>query len=68
VFAIVGRHLISESELVKTLAHDKDFGEAQAKALVQEVQERDYSPPRREKIREDTRVSGQAGLPYRPQP
>ena len=45
VYAIVARHFLSEDELVKQLSKDKDFGEEQ-------VQERDYSPPRREKLLE----------------
>ena len=52
VFAIVGRHFLSEDTLIKELAKDRDFDEAQAKGLVQQVMERDYNPPRREKIME----------------
>src|SRR5687767_14596618 len=50
VFAMVARHFMSEGELVKLLAKDKAFGEAEAKTLVAQVQSRDYNPPRREKI------------------
>lgn len=50
VFAMVGRHFLDEDELVTTLEQDKDFSEAEARALVLQVGERDYSPPRREKI------------------
>jgi hypothetical protein len=52
VFAIVGRHFLSEKELVAELAKDRDFDETQAKGLVQQVMEKDYSPPRRETIQE----------------
>ncbi len=52
VFAIVGRHFLSEQELVAELAKDGDFDETQAKGLVEQVMEKDYSPPRRETIRE----------------
>lgn len=52
VFAIVARHFVSEDELVKLLARDQDFSEQDARGLVQQVQERDYNPPRREKILE----------------
>ncbi len=52
VYAIVARHFLTEDELVKLLAHDKDFSEADARSLVQQVQERDYNPPRRDKIME----------------
>ncbi len=47
-----GRHFLSEDELVARLSEDQDFDEEQARGLVQQVQERDYSPPRREKIME----------------
>ena len=52
VFAMVGRHFLDEDELVGYLQKDKDFSEEQARALYQQVQGRDYSPPRREKILE----------------
>jgi hypothetical protein len=50
VFAMVARHFVEEEELVELLQRDKDFSETQARALVQQVQGRDYNPPRREKI------------------
>lgn len=52
VFAIVARHFVDEDELVKLLAQDKDFSGEQARGLVQQVQQADYNPPRREKILE----------------
>ena len=50
VFAMVGRHFLSEAELVGYLRRDPDVSEEQARALYAQVQERDYSPPTREKI------------------
>lgn len=50
VFTMVGRHFLTEDQLVKQLSKDKDFSKEDALALVQQVQERDYNPPRREKI------------------
>jgi hypothetical protein len=50
VFAMVARHFLDADELVGLLQKDKDFSEEQARALVVQVQGRDYSPPRREKI------------------
>jgi hypothetical protein len=50
VFAMVARHFLDEEALVELLQKDKDFSETQARALVQQVQGRDYNPPRREKI------------------
>jgi DNA primase large subunit len=52
VFAMVARHFVSEDELVAKLANDRDFNEEEARALVRQVTERDYNPPRRERILE----------------
>ncbi|WP_211248887.1 hypothetical protein [Deinococcus frigens] len=52
VYAIVARHFLSDDELTAQLAQDKDFAEEDARGLVQQVQERDYSPPGRAKIME----------------
>lgn len=52
VYAIVGRHFLDEDDLVAQLAKDGDFDEEQARSLVQQVQEHDYSPPGRAKIME----------------
>src|SRR5688500_20237275 len=50
VFAMVARHFLGESELVSYLARNPGFDEVQARALVKQVQGRDYNPPKREKI------------------
>ena len=50
VFAMVARHFVDEDTLVETLRQDPACDEAQALALVEQVQGRDYSPPRREKV------------------
>jgi hypothetical protein len=50
VFAMVARHFMDEDELIKTLQKNPDFSEAEARALYAQVQGRDYSPPRRERI------------------
>lgn len=52
VFATIARHFLSEDELVVLLDRDEDFNETEARRLVHDVNERDYSPPRREKILE----------------
>jgi hypothetical protein len=49
-FAIIARHFLDEDELVRLLAKGKDMDETKAGALVRQVTERDYNPPRREKI------------------
>ncbi len=50
VFAMVARHFLDEDELVRYLTRNPGFDQAQARALVKQVQARDYNPPRREKI------------------
>jgi DNA primase large subunit len=52
VFVMVARYFVDEDELVKLLLQGGDTDEAKARALVQQVSERDYSPPRRERILE----------------
>jgi hypothetical protein len=50
VFAMVARHFVDDEELVAKLRQDPDCSEDQARALVEQVKGRDYSPPRREKV------------------
>ena len=50
-FAMVARHFLDDGELADLLAQDQDFGEAQAKGLVGQVNDADYSPPGPSKIR-----------------
>ena len=52
VFAMIGRHFVSNDELVELLTKDHDADEGDIKAMVQQVEEKGYSPPRREKILE----------------
>jgi hypothetical protein len=52
VFAMVGRHFLDNDELVALLTKDEDADEREIRSMVQQVEERNYSPPRREKILE----------------
>ena len=52
VFAMIGRHFVSNDELVELLTKDHDADEQEIRAMVQQVEEKGYSPPRREKILE----------------
>jgi hypothetical protein len=52
VFAMVGRHFVSNDELVGLLTQDRDAEEGEIRAMVQQVEEKGYSPPRRERILE----------------
>src|SRR4051812_5765803 len=51
-FVMVARHFLSNDELVELLIKDHDADAQEVRALVQQVEEKGYSPPRREKILE----------------
>ena len=65
VFAIIGRHFVSNDELLELLTKDQDTDEQEMRALVQQVEEKGYSPPGREKILEYQR---QQDFPICPDP
>ena len=50
VFAMVARHFLSEDELIGYLTKDSDFSETEARSLYQQVQGKDYNPPKRERV------------------
>jgi hypothetical protein len=52
VFAITARHFISHEDLLIWLSRDPDFNESKAKALVRQVEDHGYNPPKRERILE----------------
>lgn len=52
VFAMVARHFMPEDELTGLLAGQPGMDEQQAKAMVLQVQGRDYNPPKRQRILE----------------
>ena len=49
-FAMIARHFMPEDELIRYLQKDSDFSDTDAKALVQQVQGKDYNPPKRDRI------------------
>ena len=51
-FAMVAHHFVDKEELAQLLMKGGDTDERKAKALVQQVVERGYNPPRRERILE----------------
>src|SRR2546423_6821077 len=51
-FAMVARHFMDEEELVRLLASQPQQDETRARALLLQVKDRDYSPPKRERILE----------------
>ena len=50
VFAMIARHFLSDDEVIAELTKDRDFSEEQARQMLVQVEGRDYSPPRRERI------------------
>jgi hypothetical protein len=52
VFAMVARHFLAEDELTTLLERNPGVTRDQARALVLQVQGRDYNPPKRERILE----------------
>ena len=51
-FAMIARHFLSEKDLLHYLQKDQDFSETEAKTLIQQVQGKDYNPPKRDRILE----------------
>jgi hypothetical protein len=52
VFTMVGHHFMQEDDLVRYLSKNPDFSEEKAKALVHQVKQRGYNPPKRQKVME----------------
>jgi hypothetical protein len=50
--AIVARHFMEDNELVELLAQQPGYNQQAAQALLLQVKERDYNPPKRERILE----------------
>lgn len=65
VFAMIGRHFVGNDELVELLTKDEDAGEQEIRAMVQQVEEKGYSPPKRDKILE---YQNQQDFPICPNP
>ncbi len=64
-FAMVAHHFLDKEELVEWLSKDGDTDESEARALVQQVEGRDYNPPDRERILE---WQSQQDFPIYPDP
>lgn len=52
VMIMVGRHFMSEDELLGQLVKDKDCDEEKARSMIAQVSAKDYNPPKRERILE----------------
>ncbi len=64
-FVMVARHFLSEEELVEQLTQEPDCDETKARSLVEQVSERNYNPPRRERVLE---WNGKQEFPICPNP
>lgn len=51
-FVMAARQFLSEGELIEQLTKDPDCDEPKARALVHQVSQRDYNPPRRDRVLE----------------
>src|SRR2546423_12026965 len=49
-FTMVARHFLDEEELVQLLANQPDQDDTKARALVLQVKQKDYNPPKRDRI------------------
>jgi hypothetical protein len=50
VFVMVARHFRNDDEIVGLLAKQPEHNEEDSRALLKQVTERDYNPPKRDKI------------------
>ena len=50
VFAMVARHFLSHAEVLGWMTRDRDFSEEQAQLMLKQVEGRDYTPPKRDRI------------------
>ena len=64
-FIMVGRHFLTEDELVDQLVQAPDCDEEKARGMIQQVADRNYNPPRRERIIE---WNGRQEFPICPNP
>ncbi len=65
VFIMGARHLLDHDELVEWITKDKDCDEAKANSLIAQVEQRNYNPPRRERVLEWMQ---RQGFPICPKP
>jgi DNA primase large subunit len=64
-FAMVARHFMDTEDLVRLLTQGGDTDERKARALVKQVEDHDYNPPRRERI---LKWQAKQGFPICPNP
>ena len=62
-FVMIARHFLSDDQLMAELTRDGDFSEGEAAAMLSQVKDRGYSPPRRDRIMEWQREQSFAIIP-----
>ena len=50
VFVMVGRHFLSDDEVIEQLTKDPDCDEPKAQMLLKQVEAKGYSPPKPERV------------------
>ena len=51
-FVMIARHFTPDDQIIKLLSKQPDHNEAEAQALLDQVKQRNYNPPKRERILE----------------
>ena len=64
VFAMVARHFLPHEQVVAWMRKDQDVNEEKAQMMLKQVEGKDYSPPRRDKILDYQRQQDFPILPH----
>ena len=51
-FVMVARHFLPDEQIIDLLSHQPDHNATEARVLLKQVKERNYNPPKRERILE----------------
>jgi hypothetical protein len=51
-FVMVARHFLPDEQIIDLLSHQPDHNATEARVLLRQVKERNYNPPKRERILE----------------
>ena len=65
VFVLGARHFLDNDELIQWLTKDRDCDDIKARSLIEQVEQRNYNPPRRERVLE---WMNRQGFPICPNP
>jgi hypothetical protein len=51
-FVMVARHFLPDEQIINLLSHQPDHNATEARVLLRQVKERNYNPPKRERVLE----------------